>query len=439
MPTSLQSDNKARSDGDADQEILLSMYEQHRQEIRAHGKRKSRRYLGSLTVLGIIVGYVFTTSGDVRILVLVPYVLGFLYLSHISSMHYVAQLAALLALIEAKMDQLGAEYELFHGGFRICQNPRFQNLESKYLDPSKSREQPYLERFDFWTNRTSLEQRSLGVSRYTRNAMRGIALAAYIVPMAIGSWLLYTSAVQITENSLFSMLPVSSGESLVFVLITQLVLLGVLVLAWMKYRAHKTVLRAGVLEAIDNDKFDAPIGLIDVPKLLNTDVYSVWLIPDQDTDVYQRLEATINKYAQQYEDAPVFEPHITVVGGIDGDESVLDDGVRSLAEQQDAFDVEFTGVQCSTTRHQCVFLQAVPTADLLSLHQEAVELFDVAAGMYVPHLSLVYSDMSIPERLELVESLTISSPPSTAHINSIALVKTTGSVSEWETVARYDL
>lgn len=170
-----------------------------------------------------------------------------------------------------------------------------------------------------------------------------------------------------------------------------------------------------------------------------SDVYSVWLVPDRGTTAYQQLEKTIEEYAQLYEDASEFEPHITVVGSIQGDESVLEGGIRDLAEGQDRFDVRFTRVQCSTTRHQCVFLMVKPTVELLSLHREAVAVFDVDPGMYVPHLSLIYSDMSIEERLEVVESLNTSAFPSTVQIGEVALVKTTGTVPEWETVARYHL
>lgn len=170
-----------------------------------------------------------------------------------------------------------------------------------------------------------------------------------------------------------------------------------------------------------------------------SDRYSVWLVPDRGTDAYYQLEETIEEYAQLYEDASEFEPHITVVGGIETGESVLEERVQNLVEGQAVFDVEFTGVQCSTTRHQCVFLLAEPTAELLFLHQQAVDVFDVDTGMYVPHLSLVYSDMNIEERLELVESIDTSTFPSTVQISEIALVKTTGPVSEWETVARYEL
>lgn len=423
MSNSSRSDDGNPSKGGDDREVLLSMYDQHRQEIRAHGKRKSRRYLGSLTVLGVIVGYVFTTNGDGRVLVLVPYVLGFLYLSHISSMHYVTQLAALLALIEAKLDHLGAEYELFHGGFSIRQNPRFQNLEAKYLNEFKHAKKD-----------SDLQGLHRIIQLCVRYSMRGIALTAYIVPMAAGTWAVYREGAPDDWTGLLSMFPGPSWIGPALIPGTQIVLLVVIGAAWWQYRNHKDLLKSGVLESVLEDDLESKIGEIE-----DLDMYSVWLVPDRGSEAYQQLEETIEEYAQLDEDAPEFEPHITVVGGIQDSESVLEEGVQSLAEGQAVFDIEFTGVQCSTTRHQCVFLLVEPTAEVLSLHQEAVEVFDVDDGMYVPHLSLIYSDMDVEERLDLAESIDMSTFPSTVQVGELVLVKTTGPVSEWETVARYNL
>jgi hypothetical protein len=86
-----------------------------------------------------------------------------------------------------------------------------------------------------------------------------------------------------------------------------------------------------------------------------------------------------------------------------------------------------------------VFLLVEPTVELLSLHRAATETFDVTGGMYVPHLSLVYSDVSVEERVAAVASIDIATLPDTARIDRIALVETTGAVPEWESVGTYDL
>jgi len=162
--------------------------------------------------------------------------------------------------------------------------------------------------------------------------------------------------------------------------------------------------------------------------------YSVWLLPDSSGPASQQLETRISEYARAYKDAPEFAPHITVVGSVPGDEQTLADRVQSLAAEQGPFEVSFATVQCSTTEHQCVFLLVTPTRELLSLQQRAVALFEASNEMYVPHLSLVYSDMSIEQRFELMESLDTSSLPDTATVTTMALVDTSGPVADWEPV-----
>lgn len=231
-------DSDSDGENQSEQEVLLSMYDQHRQEIRSHGKRKNRRYMGSLTVLGIIIGYVFTTNGDGRVLVIAPYVLGFLYLSHISSMHYVTQLAALVALIEAELDHFGAEYEFFHGGFSIRPSPQFRDIRDKYLDE-----------FKHAAKNENAQELHQDIQKYVRNSMRGIALGAYIVPMIIGTCLLYSEGVPSAGGGFLSMFPILFWIGVGLIVVTQLGLLISIVVAWRKYRDHKDVLRAGVLEA----------------------------------------------------------------------------------------------------------------------------------------------------------------------------------------------
>ena len=86
------------------------------------------------------------------------------------------------------------------------------------------------------------------------------------------------------------------------------------------------------IEPLDGlDLTDDSISMEDSPV---SNEYSIWLVPDRGTDAYQQLDKVIGEYAQRFEDAPEFEPHITVVGGVEGDESVLEEGVQSLAEGQ---------------------------------------------------------------------------------------------------------
>lgn len=134
--------------------------------------------------------------------------------------------------------------------------------------------------------------------------------------------------------------------------------------------------------------------------------YSLWLIPDWRSEAYHQLVDRISEYAHEYEDAPEFEPHVTVLGGIQSDSHDIKVQARTLAAKYDPIDLQLTRVQCSTTTHQCVFALVEPTVHLLQLHDETAKSFDENPGMYVPHVSPIYSDMSIDDRILIAESTT---------------------------------
>ncbi|MFC4407893.1 2'-5' RNA ligase family protein [Haloarchaeobius iranensis] len=163
--------------------------------------------------------------------------------------------------------------------------------------------------------------------------------------------------------------------------------------------------------------------------------YSLWLVPDRDAAAYRQLEETIRELATGQEDAPEFEPHVTVLGGIRGDQDLITERTEELVGNRESLELSFTAVHCSTTKHQCVFLLIQPTRELLSLHQTAAELFDTNPGMYVPHLSLIYSEMSIADRVSMVESIDLEALPATVRTDTLAVVDTTGEVSEWRTIS----
>ena len=215
-------------DGD-DQAALLSMYDQLRQEVRAHGKRKTRRNLGAFTVLGLIIGYIFTSSGDARVLALVPYVLAFLYLAHISSVNYVIQLAALLALIETQIRTPGAEYEYYHGGLDIDKSPRFDSID--VVDHSQ-------------------EELQDTVQTQVRTTMNILALITYF-GAALGGF--YFVSIQGFPEIGFepSGWNALSGATYVaaLVLASQVLFFYPVCKAWKAYQDHRDVLSKGVKEA----------------------------------------------------------------------------------------------------------------------------------------------------------------------------------------------
>lgn len=167
--------------------------------------------------------------------------------------------------------------------------------------------------------------------------------------------------------------------------------------------------------------------------------YSLWLIPGADTTAHRQLQTTITELTAEHEDAPIFEPHVTVIGGIDGERAALEETTRALAARIEPLKLTFEGVCWSTTRHRCVFLVVEPTLELVKLHRSAQEAVDGPSAAYHPHLSLVYSEMNFAERRDVAQSIDTAALPSGFTCQTLELVDTTGPEPEWETIVSVPL
>lgn len=164
-------------------------------------------------------------------------------------------------------------------------------------------------------------------------------------------------------------------------------------------------------------------------------MYSLWLTLDQDTE--NRLSKTINDIARQFA-CPVFAPHITLLGEIDGKPDTL---VRA-AERQ------LSGVAA----HECRVRNVNGSDDFftslvldLQLDDEfrrarsavARDLGRECPGEYHPHISLGYGIPNCPDRCHLIERLEKTYRGIRIKIRGYSLVtaaKTTP-IDEWKEVA----
>lgn len=116
--------------------------------------------------------------------------------------------------------------------------------------------------------------------------------------------------------------------------------------------------------------------------------YHLWLKPskrasDQFAHAIQQLALEL--------DAPVFEPHITLLGNVEGSRAQQVARSHELARRLSPFPVNLTGAAFGEDYFHCVFLVAELTPPLLHAHALARKIFRQEGGApYRPHLSLVY-------------------------------------------------
>lgn len=154
-------------------------------------------------------------------------------------MHYVTQLAALLALIEAKLDSPGAEYDFYHGGFSISHNPRFEDVED--FDD--------VDEFKNVDTEADPQQLHQDVRDYVRLGMRWIAVGAYFGIGAYGALALGFAEVPSIGEGLPSL---ESPVAAVIIFLSQVVIFLYIYRAWSAYEEYKDILRAGVWNAKQN-------------------------------------------------------------------------------------------------------------------------------------------------------------------------------------------
>ncbi|KAL2343237.1 hypothetical protein Fmac_004522 [Flemingia macrophylla] len=172
-------------------------------------------------------------------------------------------------------------------------------------------------------------------------------------------------------------------------------------------------------------------------------VYSVWAIPPE--DVSGRCSNLMSALRSEF-GGPTFQPHITVVGAI---KLAPDDALKKLRSACEAilpFRVTVDRVAAGTFFYQCVFLLLRPDPLLLETSAHCCTHFGYSNSTpYMPHLSLLYGDLSDEEKRKAQEranAIDDTLPGLTFQIDRLALYKTDTqdkTLQSWEKIAECSL
>ncbi|XP_061356400.1 cyclic phosphodiesterase-like isoform X2 [Gastrolobium bilobum] len=171
--------------------------------------------------------------------------------------------------------------------------------------------------------------------------------------------------------------------------------------------------------------------------------YSVWAIPPEDERA--RFTKLMSALRSEF-DGPQFEPHITVVGAISltADEALTK--LRSSCEGLKAYNVTVDGVATGTFFFQCVYLLLNPTPQVVETSTHCCSHFGYKNSTpYMPHLSLLYGDLTDEEKQKARERANIlddSLSGLSFQISRLALYKTDTedkTLKSWEKIGECTL
>lgn len=159
--------------------------------------------------------------------------------------------------------------------------------------------------------------------------------------------------------------------------------------------------------------------------------YSLWLMPDKDTDAYRFIQSLIEDLAR-IAGGPVFAPHVTLLGGMEGPAEEILAKTKRLADQLSPFNINLGKSGTQSTYFRGFFAEVRQDAAVMVAGAEARRVFSMP-GDYFPHESLSYWDYS-QEVLVKLQKATIYTDFSRGDFTarSVHLYRTEGTVAEWE-------
>lgn len=131
-------------------------------------------------------------------------------------------------------------------------------------------------------------------------------------------------------------------------------------------------------------------------------IYSLWFKPAGAT--FDVLAEVIDQFAHEFGQT-AFEPHVTLIGNLDGTEEEILRRAELLAKRLQPFQIELTEPAHGHQHFQCVFMRVRQTSSVMEAHARALKVFDQDEGGFMPHLSLVYGTFPDARRLEIISRL----------------------------------
>jgi len=132
-------------------------------------------------------------------------------------------------------------------------------------------------------------------------------------------------------------------------------------------------------------------------------MFHLWIVPTG--AAFDRLAGVIADLSVRHH-GPVFDPHLTLLGRLEGEEEDLVDRTHQLARALRPFEVRFKAPGYKAQYFRCLFLPAEPSPSILDAHQKATRIFDAQpTSAFDPHVSLLYGKFPESLKQEIIKDL----------------------------------
>ena len=166
-------------------------------------------------------------------------------------------------------------------------------------------------------------------------------------------------------------------------------------------------------------------------------MFHLWLVPTG--MAYDRLAGIISDLSARYR-SPQFDPHLTLLGRLEGEEEVLVDRTRQFARVLNPFEVRLKEPGYEAQYFRCLYLPAESSPSLLEAHQRATRIFDAQpTSAFDPHVSLLYGVFAESVKQEIIKGLPPDLPGSFP-VSRLQLIRARSTnPQDWQAVETLEL
>ncbi len=163
--------------------------------------------------------------------------------------------------------------------------------------------------------------------------------------------------------------------------------------------------------------------------------FSILLIPKGKT--YNELSSLIIRLSNKY-NTPMFEPHVTLIGGFDISKKEAISKTNKIAENLKPYSIRINNPIYLHEYYKSLFLKTEKTKEVLKAHLLARKIFnDKRDYEYFPHLSLMYGNSSDQIKEKIISE--IKSINLEFKADQLHLFSTANGPKNWYKIKTYDL
>lgn len=150
-------------------------------------------------------------------------------------------------------------------------------------------------------------------------------------------------------------------------------------------------------------------------------------------ELQTELSALVHTLARAHE-GPVFVPHVTLLAHIREDEASVLDKAEEFARKATPFTLTLGEIGHEQIYFRALYIRIEETEQVSALHQEARGVFSMpSSDTYMPHVSLLYTNMPEEEKAPIIESLQYPKGASFL-VDRLHVYQTEGTAETWKKI-----